>query len=155
MLPKVGPKSKFREILAAFCKKKVRAAASTPASAPASSLRCRSSSRRTRPPEPDARGSASLGCWPGPRIGLSRAAQIRLAPTLNWVANNKLELSKFNFRFRRARKIEIMIGDYWKTLRGSFSAVSKPIFASKYALESSRRDLHNALLCTVLKSHFF
>ena len=27
-----------------------------------------------------------------------------------------------------------------------------PIFASKYSLESSRRDLHNALLCTVLES---
>ena len=37
-----------------------------------------------------------------------------------------------------------------QTSRGSFSAVSTPIFASKYALESSRRDLHNALLCTVL-----
>ena len=36
------------------------------------------------------------------------------------------------------------------TLKGSFSAVSKPNFASEYALESSRRDLHNALLCTVL-----
>ena len=39
------------------------------------------------------------------------------------------------------------------TLEGSFSAVSKPNFASKYAFESSRRDLHNALLCTALKSH--
>ena len=39
------------------------------------------------------------------------------------------------------------------TLKGSFSAVSKPNFASKYALESSRRDLHNALLCTVLESN--
>ena len=39
-------------------------------------------------------------------------------------------------------------------LMGSFSAVSKPNFASKYAFESSRRDLHNALLCTALKSHF-
>ena len=35
------------------------------------------------------------------------------------------------------------------TLKGSFSAVSKPNFASKYALESSRRDLQIALLCTV------
>ena len=34
----------------------------------------------------------------------------------------------------------------------SFSAVSKRIFASKYSLESSRRDLHNALLCTALES---
>ena len=31
-------------------------------------------------------------------------------------------------------------------------AVSKPNFARKYVFESSRRDLHNALLCTSLKS---
>ena len=37
-----------------------------------------------------------------------------------------------------------------QTSQGSFSAVSKPTVASKYSLESSRRDLHNALLCTVL-----
>ena len=37
----------------------------------------------------------------------------------------------------------------------SFSAVSKPNFARKYAFESSRRDLHDALLCTALQSHFF
>ena len=37
-----------------------------------------------------------------------------------------------------------------QTLQGSFSAVSKPNFARKYAFESSRRDLHNALLCTAL-----
>ena len=42
--------------------------------------------------------------------------------------------------------------DAKKTLQGSFSAVSKPNFARKYAFESSRRDLHNALLCTALKS---
>ena len=42
-----------------------------------------------------------------------------------------------------------------QTLQDSFSAVSKPNFASKYAFESSRRDLHNALLCTAPKSHFF
>ena len=35
------------------------------------------------------------------------------------------------------------------TLKGSFSAVSKPNFSSKYALE----DLQNALLCTVLESN--
>ena len=40
------------------------------------------------------------------------------------------------------------------TLEGSSSAVPKPNFASKYAFESSRRDLHNALLCTALQSHF-
>ena len=33
-----------------------------------------------------------------------------------------------------------------------FSAVSTPIFASKYSLESSRRDILNALLCTALES---
>ena len=42
-----------------------------------------------------------------------------------------------------------------QTLQGSVSAVSKPIFASKHAFESSRRDLHNALLCTALQSQFF
>ena len=42
-----------------------------------------------------------------------------------------------------------------QTLQGSFSAVSKPNFASKYSFESSRRDLHNALLCTVLYSQIF
>ena len=31
------------------------------------------------------------------------------------------------------------------TFKGSFSAVSKPYFANKYAVESSRRDLQNAL----------
>ena len=38
-------------------------------------------------------------------------------------------------------------------LEGSFSAVSEPNFASKYTFESSRRDLHNAFLCTALQSH--
>ena len=38
--------------------------------------------------------------------------------------------------------------------RGSFSAVSKPNVASEYAFESSRRDLHDALLYTALQSHF-
>ena len=41
---------------------------------------------------------------------------------------------------------------YQQTLDGSFSAVSKPNFAGKYAFESPRRDLHNALLCTALQS---
>ena len=42
-----------------------------------------------------------------------------------------------------------------QTLQGSFSVVSKPNFASKYGFESSRRDLHNALLCTTLQSQYF
>ena len=41
-----------------------------------------------------------------------------------------------------------------QTLQGSFSAVSKRNFASKYSLESFRRDLHNALRSTALQSHF-
>ena len=60
---------------------------------------------------------------------------------LAWVASKRFEISKFKFKIPRARTSE---------LQGSFSAVSKPNFASKYSLESSRRDLHNALLCTVL-----
>ena len=40
-----------------------------------------------------------------------------------------------------------------QTLESSFSAVSKPTSARKYAFESSRRDLYNALLCTALKAH--
>ena len=43
-------------------------------------------------------------------------------------------------------------GQTWK---GSFSCVSTPNFASKYASESSRRDLHNALICTVLNAQKF
>ena len=42
-----------------------------------------------------------------------------------------------------------------QTLEDSFSAVSKPNFASKYAFESCRRDLHNAPFCTALQSQFF
>ena len=44
------------------------------------------------------------------------------------------------------------IADYdWETL---LISSSKPNFATKYALESSRRELHNALLCTALQSQF-
>ena len=49
----------------------------------------------------------------------------------------------------------VLYAESGQTLQGSFSAVSKPNFATKYSLESSRRDLHNALLCTALKSYFF
>ena len=49
----------------------------------------------------------------------------------------------------------LLLGTLRQTLQGSFLAVSKPNFARKYAFESSRRDLHNALLGTALKSHFF
>ena len=63
-------------------------------------------------------------------------------------------------RKRTARSDLSLSGSLWcilarQTLEGSFSAVSKPDFASKYALESSRRDLHNAPFCTALQSQFF
>jgi len=48
----------------------------------------------------------------------------------------------------------LYLGDLYaesgQTLQGSFSAVSKPNVASTYSSESSRQDLHNALLRTVL-----
>ena len=59
-----------------------------------------------------------------------------------WVANKSFEISKFKFNISESSNL--------RTSQGSFSAVSKPNFASKYSLESSLRDLHNALLCTVL-----
>ena len=46
----------------------------------------------------------------------------------------------------QAPQVRPLIG---QILEGSFSAVSKPNFAIKYAFDSSRRDLlHNTLLCT-------
>ena len=52
--------------------------------------------------------------------------------------------------------LSVHLGDLYtengQTLQGSFPDVSKPNFPSKCSLESSRRDLHNALLCTVLES---
>ena len=49
-----------------------------------------------------------------------------------------------------ASKLRAALRGVGQTLQGSFSAVSKPNFARIYAFESSRRDLHNALLCTAL-----
>ena len=51
---------------------------------------------------------------------------------------------------RREGNLGDLYAESGQTLQGSFSVVSKPNFASKYSLESSGRDLHNALLCTVL-----
>ena len=56
---------------------------------------------------------------------------------------------------RRAADVDALLREERQTLEGSFSAVSKRNFASKYAFESSRRDLHNALFCTGLQSQFF
>ena len=43
----------------------------------------------------------------------------------------------------------------WKNCTGLVLGCIERNFASKNAFESSSRDLHNALLCTALKSHFF
>ena len=48
------------------------------------------------------------------------------------------------------RNLGDLYAESGQTLQGSLTAVSKPNFATKYALESSRRDLQNALLCTGL-----
>ena len=65
--------------------------------------------------------------------------------TVFWAANKRFNILKFKFKFP----------SNFRTFQGSFSAVSKPNLARKYAFESSRRDLHNALLCTALNSQFF
>ncbi len=60
-----------------------------------------------------------------------------------------------------ARLLAAQLHTWWSvhgeraTLKGSFSAVSKPFFANKNSLESSRRNLHNALYFTTLQSHKF
>ena len=60
---------------------------------------------------------------------------------------------------RKRAHARVHLGDLYtesgQTLQGSFSSISKPIFASKYSLESSRRDLHNTLLCTAFQSQIF
>ena len=75
----------------------------------------------------------------------------------NTVANLRLKTNGVEFtRAEGGLQYEtIHMGMKLETLEGSFSAVSTPIFPSKYSLESSRRDLHNALLCTVLQSQNF
>ena len=55
---------------------------------------------------------------------------------------------------RQSRDLGDLYAESRQTQQGSFSAVLKPNFVRKYALESSRRDLHNALLCTTL-NHMF
>ena len=53
-----------------------------------------------------------------------------LTPIQVWVANKSFEISKFKFNISESSNL--------RTSQGSFSAVSKPNFASKYSLESSR-----------------
>ena len=56
----------------------------------------------------------------------------------------------FSTRYSFFKHLGVLHTESGQTLQSSFSAVSKPAFASKYSCEHSRRDLHNALLCTVL-----
>ena len=60
---------------------------------------------------------------------------------------------------RSGKKQDCHLGDLYtesgQTLQGSLSASSKPIFATKYSFESSRRDLHNTPLCTAFQSQIF
>ena len=60
----------------------------------------------------------------------------RKAPSCPWgrAATPGLYFSNFYSNF---------YSDFWQTLRGSFSAVSKPNFASKYSFESCWRDLQD------------
>ena len=59
---------------------------------------------------------------------------------ISLVANKRFVSSKFKFKFPRARNLEII---------GLVLGCIEAKFVTKYALESSLRDLHNALLCTV------
>ena len=49
--------------------------------------------------------------------------------------------------------LTLEFGYFWQTLRGPFSAVSTPSFASKYSFESSRRDLQDVHTFPPLESN--
>ena len=56
---------------------------------------------------------------------------------------------------RKLRNLGDLHTESGQTLQGAFSAVSKSSFATSDSLESSRRDLHDALRATALKSQMF
>ena len=85
-----------------------------------------------------------LGCVhdiraPEPRRCLVQIARTESYTRVNWRPGAHVQIL-----------IIVNLGDLYaesgQTLQSSFSAISKPNFASKYSLESSRRDLQNALL---------
>ena len=73
-----------------------------------------------------------------------------ISPHCTYSLNTRAVLSSPALTSRTSPLYRIDLGDLYaesgQTLQSSFSAVSKPNFASKYSLESSSRDLHNALL---------
>ena len=80
---------------------------------------------------------------------LKKPSRSRWNMSVNWAANKRFEISKFKFEFPRARTYE-MIG---LVLGGTEAKFCKYILVGMSYLfekENSRRDLHNALLCTVL-----
>ena len=92
--------------------------------------------------------ASHLSCWATSRRCIGYRGS-ETAETADRILHDWLQIPRVN-------ENENHLGDLYaksgQTLQGSFSAVSKPNFASKYSLESSRRYLHNALLCTVLES---
>ena len=70
-------------------------------------------------------------------------------PSKVWHPNQRVALRRGLLGGLRPLGV-LELGRIGQTSEGSFSAVSKPNFASKYAFESSRRDLHNVLLCAAL-----
>ena len=80
---------------------------------------------------------------PRPLLIQGRKFDLRVAPAAErWARRRDIAVKKIQTPSGPP------VGQIWQ---GSFSAVSKPNLASRYAFESSRRDLHNALLCTALQ----
>ena len=74
-----------------------------------------------------------------------RYATIELAQgKVYWAANKSFEISKFKFKFPRARTYDL--------IRARSRLHRSQNLQVNNSLESSRRDLHNAFLCTVLES---
>ena len=108
-------------------------------------------SRRLSPPPPPPRAAGGAGRG-GPRARAAPWSEPSSPPGSSYGCfgfDEAWHLCK-NWISGRGKYVKIK-----QTLTDSFSAVSKQNFARKYALESSRWDLHNALLCTALRSQFF
>ena len=90
-------------------------------------------------------------------------AYARYGPQLTWVqifASVKMKVQKTTDVSNRNDSQNITyLGcfDIWsgRTLQGSFSALSTPMFVTKYSVESSRRYLPCAVRCTALQYQSF